>query len=371
VTDLKANAANVWLDRLDIRPGSQWDSEVEKALIACSEMLLILSPTSVDSRNVMDEVHFALEENKRIIPVMHRYCRVPFRLRRVQHIDFQHDYQPALGSLLAELAHDDLLATHTTISTEVSKSIPSPPARDGNWIVIPSSTFLMGAQKEGANRDPDAYANEAPVHEVTLKAFQIGRFPVTVREYDAFIKDGGYEARKFWIEGFGRFKEPESWETQKQNLDWPVVGVSWYEAAAYCSWAGGRLPTESEWERTARGPQNGRYPWGNQPALDHSYANYEGRVGHPTPVGLYPKGNSLEGVSDLLGNVWEWCSDWYGPYSANIQENPPGAKNGHQKILRGGSWGVDPGGVRVSDRGRNEPANRIVNFGFRCVRDLP
>ena len=131
-----------------------------------------------------------------------------------------------------------------------------------------------------------------------------------------------------------------------------MVGVSWYEAAAYCAWAGGRLPTEAEWERAARGPLSARYPWGDEPPLDHSRANYEMQVGHPTPVGLYPRGNSVEGLCDLLGNVWEWCGDWYGAYAAASQENPTGPQSGEQKIVRGGSWYVIPRNVRVSDRFR-------------------
>ena len=149
---------------------------------------------------------------------------------------------------------------------------------------------------------------------MTLRRFRIGRFPVTVQEFGAFLAEGGYSARKHWVKGYGEFKEPEDWERQKQYPNRPVVGVSWFEAAAYCSWKGGRLPTEAEWERAARGPDGSRYPWGNEPPLDASRANHARGVGHPTAVGLYPKGNSSEGLCDMLGNVWEWCEDWFGAY---------------------------------------------------------
>ena len=146
------------------------------------------------------------------------------------------------------------------------------------------------------------------MHEVTLPPFRIGRFPVTVQEFDSFIKAGGYSARKYWAEGYGQFKEPEDWERQKQYPNRPVVSVSWFEAAAYCSWAGGRLPTEAEWERAARGPEGTRYPWGNEPPLDASRANYGDAIGHPSPVGLFPNGSTpsrgfVRHVRERLGMV--------------------------------------------------------------------
>jgi formylglycine-generating enzyme required for sulfatase activity len=194
---------------------------------------------------------------------------------------------------------------------------------------------------------------------VTLRRFRIGRFPVTVQEFGVFLADG-----------HGKLTEPRDWERQKQYPNRPVVGVSWFEAAAYCSWKGGRLPTEAEWERAARGPAGARYPWGNEPSLDASRAIYNMVVGHPTPVGLFPKGNSSEGLCDMLGNVWEWCGDWYGPYEMRSPENPRGPKDGKEKVLRGGSWYLNPRYARVSNRDRDEPTNRSNDIGFRCAGEL-
>ena len=245
---------------------------------------------------------------------------------------------------------------------------------ENNWFTIPAGTFRIGAQKsdkKGANYDPEAYDRESPVHEVTLPNFRIGRLPVTVQEFATFIDAGAYRERKHWKEGFDQFTEPAGWEAQRQFPSRPVVGVSWFEAAAYCAWAGGRLPTEAEWERAARGQKQGaKYPWGNTPTIDHSRTNYGNEVGHPTPVGLFPRGDTSEDLCDMLGNVWEWCGDWFGNYEPGPQENPVGPPTGISKVRRGGSWYSSPRDVRVSFRNDDEPAYRNDGIGFRCAGEL-
>ena len=248
-----------------------------------------------------------------------------------------------------------------------------------NWIPIPAGSFWMGAQNSDdveQNFDPEAYPNESPVHEVTLRAFRIRRYPVTVQEYGEFIAAGGYGEESYWATGgFGQFTQPEDWEQQQQRPSRPVGGVSWFEAAAYCAWGGGRLPTEAEWERVARGPASSRYPWGPGPELDGTRANYDcgkGQAGETTPVGLYPLGTSAEGVTDLLGNVWEWTADWYDEkaYERSCREDPPAPPSGQDRVLRGGSWVVYPAHVRVSYRTGVVPALRGSSFGFRCAGEL-
>jgi formylglycine-generating enzyme required for sulfatase activity len=253
--------------------------------------------------------------------------------------------------------------------------VGDPRLEEDNWLAIPPGTFFMGAQNSsgtGRNYDPEALVTESPVHAVTLRGFRISRFPVTVQEFAAFVADRGYSAEKRRAERHGQFAGPGDWQRQLYYPSRPVVGVSWFEAAAYCSWAGGRLPTEAEWERAARGPEGARYPWGNEPPLDESRAHYEwAAVGHPTPVGLFPKGETSEGLSDILGNVWEWCEDWYGPYSTGDQENPVGPKDGALKVIRGASWHSQPQRLRVSFRAVCEPPSGHERLGFRCARDLP
>jgi hypothetical protein len=171
------------------------------------------------------------------------------------------------------------------------------------WVSIPAARdYWIGAQKKdpkGRNYDKEAFDDE-PLRRVDLAPFRIGKYPVTVAQYLTFVEEGTAPDR-----------EPENWDDQQEHPNWPVVNVTWHQAAAYCAWAGGRLPTEEEWERAARGPNGTKYPWGNDD-IDPSRANYdEGGIGHPTPVGLYPSGASAEGVCDLVGNVFEWTSsEW-------------------------------------------------------------
>jgi formylglycine-generating enzyme required for sulfatase activity len=211
-----------------------------------------------------------------------------------------------------------------------------------NWVRIEPGIFLMG---------------EPPGREVTLTAFEIGRYPVTVAEYRRFVEDEGYQNKRWWkAGGFGDQPEPREWNEQRDHPNRPVVSVNWYEASAYCAWAGVRLLREAEWERAARGKDGRVYPWGNQ-APDATRANYsEGGPGHATPVGLYPSGATPEGVQDLVGNVWEWVEDWYEKDKA--------------RVLRGGSWSLGATVLRAAARVRYRPDLRLGPVGFRVAREV-
>ena len=227
----------------------------------------------------------------------------------------------------------------------------------------------MGAQakkKGDPNHDSEARESEAPVHKVFLDAFRLARYPVTVEQYRKFVEDDGYAEERWWqAGGFGKFTQPDGWEDQLQYPSRPVVNVSWYEAAAYCQWAGFLLPTEAEWERAARGTDARRYPWGNI-NVDSSRLNYDkSGIGHPTPVGIYPLGATPEGVYDLAGNVREWCADWYGPYPANAVANPYGYAS--DRVFRGGGWRLPAGYCRAAYRSGLGPTRRYDSLGFRVA----
>jgi formylglycine-generating enzyme required for sulfatase activity len=284
-------------------------------------------------------------------------------------------YKQALDAVLGIFDAEKAHSINFNVRLEAAEALGQagdPRLGKDNWITIPAGKFLMGAQKEDRskpNYDADADGDELPVHEVSLDAYQIGRYPVTVEEYRRFVDDEGYSHERWWkAGGFGEETRSEKWDDQLLHPNWPVAGVSWYEATAYCAWAGVRLPTEAEWERAARGTNGRKYPWGNEEP-DATRANYEaGKVGHPTPVGLYPQGATPEGIEDLAGNVWEWVNDWYGEnyYRASPKRDPRGPDGGQDRVLRGGSWFNVPGIVRVSVRVRYDPGLRSGDLGFRC-----
>ena len=233
----------------------------------------------------------------------------------------------------------------------------------------------MGSQKADSsdrNFDPDAFDDESPVHKVTLAAYEIGKYPVTVGEYRRFVEGDGYQDKQFWeAGGFGEDKTPDEWDDQLQHLNRPVVGVSWYEASAYAAWAGCRLPTEAEWERAARGTDGRKYPWGDA-QIDPSLANYDkSKVDCATPVGIYPRGATPEGLQDMAGNVFEWCQDWWSDeYSARAVKNPVGPKKSNGRVVRGGCWFSDWLVCRGAFRFRVHPSGRNANIGFRLVRSF-
>jgi len=247
-------------------------------------------------------------------------------------------------------------------------------ALDANWVDIPAGDFLMGAQRDDSsqpNYNPEAYPDESPVHKVRLAAYRIARYPVTVAEYARFVEDGGYANEQHWqAGGFGERQEPDEWAEQLAHPNRPVTGVNWFEAAAYAAWAGCRLPSEAEWERAARGTDGRRYPWGNHEPTP-SLANYGLEVGCPTPVGVYPRGGTPDGILDLAGNVWEWCQDaWRDNYDGAPIDGSAWTKGGAEagRVLRGGSWVSNPYYCRSALRGDAGPDYRnYLSGGFRCA----
>jgi len=222
--------------------------------------------------------------------------------------------------------------------------------KDGmEMVYVPEGTFTMGSD--------DGEEDEKPVREVYLDAYWIDKYEVSHAQY------------KICVEA-GECNEPQS--TGRYNnsnyANHPVVYVDWHQASAYCEWAGGRLPTEAEWEKAARGPDGNKYPWGNEsPTCDK--ANYaECGMGDTTEVGSYPEGASVYGAMDMAGNVWEWVNDWYaGSYDVNQLNNPTGPSSGTYRVLRGGSWYDDDWRIRSAYRDRSSPVSRNYCGGFRCA----
>jgi formylglycine-generating enzyme required for sulfatase activity len=211
------------------------------------------------------------------------------------------------------------------------------------WVSIPGGRFRTGAQKKdpGKPNYDEIAQNDEPVREVNLKLFYIGRFPVTVWEYGQYLDATGATP-------------PEDWAEQSLHPNRPVTMVNHTEASKFCEWAGCRLPTEEEWERAARGTEGRRYPWGNEDP-DKEQINFSRNVGAPSPVGMFPRGNTPEGLADMAGNVWEWTSSLY-------------KKGGTTLVVRGGSWDDDLDGARCAYRFNDYPEYRLNLLGFRCAR---
>ena len=257
------------------------------------------------------------------------------------------------GLLVLFLVLDFLIAT--TVRGQAPGPIGLP------WVRVPAGVFQIGC----VPTDPDCLDNERPRHEVTLSLpFDLMATEVTVAQYLGFTRSTNHRLPP----------QPNF----VQRGDHPIVLVDWDDAVAFCGWAGGRLPTEAEWEYAARAGHDGRiYGWGD--ALSSDWANFgspeccEGAIGgadqwvNTAPVGSLPPNDF--GLYDMSGNVWEWVADWYGIYGNGPSIDPRGAETGLGRVARGGSWLNFPGVLRVSVRLFFAPSGQTSNMGIRCARD--
>jgi formylglycine-generating enzyme required for sulfatase activity len=231
----------------------------------------------------------------------------------------------------------------------------APPFSDPrSWVRVPAQTFQMGCVPQ----DQECSLNEQPRHAVRIsRDFWLMATEVTV----AAFREGARAADMFVP------PQPE-WSAQ----DHPVVNVSWDDATRFCASVGGRLPTEAEWECAARGGEDGRiYPWGDRYERGLINDSDEFRHASTTPVAQFPP--NRYGLYDLIGNVWEWVSDWSADdyYARAPSADPQGPSSGEARVTRGGSWRPYPRIFRLSNRGRNRPERANYYIGFRCARSDP
>jgi formylglycine-generating enzyme required for sulfatase activity len=241
----------------------------------------------------------------------------------------------------------------------------SPP--EAETVLVPAGPFQMGSK--------DGDSDERAVHPVMLEAYRIDAYEVTNAEFAAFLNDRGNQIERFvfWYDaGSGESRiarHSGGWVAGPGYADHPVGGVSWYGARAYCAWRGGRLPSEAEWEKAARGTDGRTYPWGE--GIDCTRANYSDCRGDSSAVGSYPSGSSPYGALDMAGNAWEWVTDWYDPnyYSllAARSRNPTGPSSGTLKVMRGGGWNANLRLVRSANRSGEYATTRHLSIGFRCA----
>ena len=262
--------------------------------------------------------------------------------------------------------------------------------KEKEFVKIKGGIFEMGY-----NGNRFSYDIELPEHKTYLEDYKIGIFPVTNREYLEFMNDGGYETYKHWLsDGWEKvksndWKSPMYWEKiddewyvrdflgiRKINPNEPVCHVSYYEADAYCKWAGKRLPTEAEWEKAScwneEKQQKSIFPWGNDEPTEEKCNLLESYHWGCSEIGTYPNGSSPSGCQQMIGDVWEWTSSEFVGF--------PGFKSGfdeyndkwftNQKVLRGGSFGTPKMSIRGSYRNFFRLDERWLFSGFRCVEDI-
>ena len=271
------------------------------------------------------------------------------------------------GTPAAELSSDSgLLVLRTPASEQV---------------LIRGGTFTMGSSdaefaealalcRAEPRRDEckeEWFSSEQTAHEVYLSDYWLDRTEVTVARYRQCVATGRCALPPF-AEGGERFDRPEL----------PIVLVTWNDAALFCAWAGGRLPTEAEWERAARGLEGRRYPWGNvyNPFITNhgifGLEDMDGRDGflELAPVGSFPNGRTPEGVEDLAGNALEWVADGYAAeYPKADAADPRGPDQGDFRVVRGGSYIHGRPWLRGAARNHDPPGARAPWIGFRCARE--
>jgi len=261
----------------------------------------------------------------------------------------------------------------------------------GDYVLVPAGSFKMG------DNFGDGEGRERPVHAVELDAFYIGKYEISNGEWKKFREDPGYDDAKFWPNGLVVPKNQIPYWTNALNHgggtpdsdNYPFIGINWDSATAYCNWLSAktgkkyRLPTEAEWEKAARGTDQRRYPWGN--TIDRTYANYTGAWGnadYASIIGFYDgtkrgdlqthSNESPYGAFDMAGNVMEWCQDWYNHdyYSVSPRKNPKGPATGAYRVMRGGTFFMDPFDLRSYSRTAAWPSFQSYRMvGFRPVRE--
>lgn len=342
--DLRRQGWDIWIAPESIRPGERWVTAINRGLAESGIFLLVLTPAAVQSHWVEQETDAAIDlahhGEIRFIPLDVQSTRKPPLWRAYQWISFQGNYPTGLEQLARALRGEPAEASIPITSQAGQTRVW---AKDGKVMVyVPAGEFLYGEDKQ----------------KVPLDSFWIDKTPVTNAEYKPFL-DANPKHRVPFYNGVADWAKPYNWDKKKRTYptgkeNHPVVLVSWDDAQAYAQWAGKRLPTEQEWEKTARGTDGREYPWGMW--QDGRANTEEAGIGGTSPVGQFsPLGDSPYGCVDMAGNVREWTTSWW-----NENEKNEGL------VVRGASWYNDKTISRCADRDGDDPWNRRDFGGFRC-----
>jgi len=319
---------------------------------------------------------------------------------------FIDNLQPETDYMFIAYAYAQTGSCWVSNQLPVRTKSPQPTYDDGAELIsIPADTFTMGySWSEGGGG-----SEEYPAHPVKINSFNIYKYEVTCAQYKQFIDEGGYSDPEWWDSSGWMWKEnneitaPAQWNDPEFPCgddfpNYPVIGVTWYEAMAYANFVGRTLPTEAQWEYVARGtlgtdedsdgyPEGYKFPWGNEFFMDDEiHCNYLYESGDPcgddgfdktAPVGSFPNGASIFGAMDMSGNVAEWCMDWFDNtyYWEHPFDNPTGPETGTQKSVRGGHYLLTAGMAtpgfyhRTSARDKLQPHDSRYFIGFRLVEN--
>jgi formylglycine-generating enzyme required for sulfatase activity len=370
---LVAQGHSVFFDRDSLPPGDAFDARIRNAIECCDLFIILLSPDTVDAGSyTLTETDIAAETwanpAGHVLPVLLRpvpFDTIPAYLKAVTFLQTEGNLAAAVsdrvhriamerrrGLLLRRVLPIVALATITAVAFIYWKYVGDTRGRDGaDAVLVPGGNFRMGDDES------------SPLRDVYVSGFYLDKVEITTARYAKFLA------------AIGSLNPPDYWEDVNLQRDGnlPVIGVDWYDADAYCKWAGRRLPTEAEWERAARGDDGRPYPWGSQPPtaeravfLKKGEQPYHDGV---APVGARVAGQSPQGIDDLAGNVSEWTSDWFvDSFSASDAMNPRGPATGTTKVIRGGGWHDPPDRIMSARRWYASPDTRNDDVGFRCAR---
>lgn len=374
---LEGDGHDVFYDREDLPPGEEFHARIRRGIESADLVIFLVSAKTLDAGSyTLTEISIAEKTwpkpDDRILPVLLERARtldLPAYLRAVTFLETPGNVPADVADAVDRLARARrrrrlrvvvpaalvcaLIAGAAAWYFTNRGASTARVGKDGApAVLVPAGKFTMG--------DDEA----SPTRILYVDAFYMDRFEITTSRYAKYLESVGTDhAPDFWDEVSG-----------KDSAQMPVVGVSWNEANAYCHWAGRRLPTETEWEKSARGTDARPYPWGDAPPtpdranyLNDAPGTYDGAL---SPVGAHAAGRSPYGVDDLAGNASEWVADWYSEsFTADDVYNPHGPRDGEKKVIRG-SGRHDPV-MRLGATARHyaSPDTRADDIGFRCASD--
>jgi formylglycine-generating enzyme required for sulfatase activity len=370
---LRDQRHTVFFDRADLPAGDEYHNRIRSAIENSDLFMFLISANAIDAGSyTLTELSIAEKMLIKVLPVVLGNVdveKLPALLKAVTFFQTDGNLPAAVAAEVYRIAKERrrrrlkyLSAALVVALVVVGGVFYALRGRDSRErvgkdgapaVLIPAGAFLGGDDEN------------SPRRELFVEAFYLDQYEVTVGRYARFLQ------------ATGNVRPPEEWDTVDLNngTDLPVIGVDWQDANSYCQWVGRRLPTDAEWERAARGSDERKYPWGDEPptseharfAQNYEKAVYKNGVAR---VGSHPKGASPFGIHDMAGNAWEWTADWFSesfPYAD--RRNPKGPSSGTSKVLRGGGWYDQADRLVSTKRMHANPEQRDDSIGFRCASD--